>query len=134
MPKTKSTTKKVSETKIKHISFYFCNFEYLTNTLLKAPSDPDNNKASGDHDKEEAPGDHNNSKGHHSKVSLINAFDNLEVFSDKSSNVLAELDGNISKKNGQKKENKSVRENLKNKDFFENFLTGNTFNNCTFNF
>ncbi|CAG8791441.1 4884_t:CDS:2, partial [Dentiscutata erythropus] len=68
--------------------------------------DPDDNKAPGDYDKEEAPGDHDNSKGHHPKISLINIFDDLEVFPDESSNVLAKLDGNVSEKDGQKKENK----------------------------
>ncbi|CAG8667475.1 20086_t:CDS:1, partial [Racocetra fulgida] len=76
-----------------------------------------------------------------SLASLANGMDNLE-FNELGENVdkspqatnkssrdaLVELEQNVLQESGQKSQKKQ------NKEFAEKFLTGNTFNNCTFHF
>ncbi|CAG8658807.1 9028_t:CDS:2, partial [Dentiscutata erythropus] len=98
----------------------------------------------------EAPGNYDNEEAPMTIIilkvimSLVNAFEDLEVIPNESSNVLAEHDQNILEMDLLKNKTKAVEkdehkrkgvENLKkNKEFVEKFLTDNTFNNCTFNF
>ncbi|CAG8726419.1 20598_t:CDS:2, partial [Dentiscutata erythropus] len=58
-------------------------------------------------------------------VSLANALDGLEFSANEPSNILAEHDSNILKKDDRKK----GIEDFKNKEFLERFLTENTFHN-----
>ncbi|CAG8853068.1 10921_t:CDS:2, partial [Gigaspora margarita] len=83
--------------------------------------------ALGNHDDGKAPHNHEASSGHENPK--------------ESSNILAERNRNILEKDsqkdevkgvktdGQKKKNKSIKENFKNKVFIEKSLTGNTFHN-----
>ncbi|CAG8825357.1 3777_t:CDS:2, partial [Gigaspora margarita] len=98
----------------------------------------DDSKAPHDH---EAPSGHKNPKGHYKVAPITGDFVLAKL-----SNILAECNRNILEKygqndkvkgvkmDGQKKMNKGIEKNFKNKVFIEKFLTGNTFHNCTFNF
>ncbi|CAG8542992.1 22748_t:CDS:2 [Cetraspora pellucida] len=113
----------------------------------KAPDDYNDNATPGNYDEHVVPVSDDfifaslYLRCNDSQASLINAFDDLEVFSDGSSNVLAKHNKNVhdtddekekdkdAKKNNQKEKVKGGKKDLKNLEILEKFLSENTFHN-----
>ncbi|RIB15501.1 hypothetical protein C2G38_2192216 [Gigaspora rosea] len=110
--------------------------------ISKASGDYNNNDKPSDYNNHDVPDDYKALKEQQEVApTFVNAFDSLEVFPDESSYVLGEHDQNIletddqnkkakgEKKDDQKEEVMGGKMNLKNQEFLEKFLSGNTFNN-----
>ncbi|CAG8624522.1 15120_t:CDS:2 [Cetraspora pellucida] len=83
------------------------SIDYNNNTT---PIDYNNNANPDNYDEHSAPDNNEAPKGQR-KASLVNAFDDLEVFSDGSSNVLTECNQNVHDTDDEKEKDKSAKKN-----------------------